>query len=114
MVAIDGIVVPGVDLGIGAGVGSGGVARDEWGDEDGGRNVETLRACRTSVGEGIRVLRYLASGVISWVDREQKCRRKANEASMPELRGSFQDCDDTVRTRTHELYHPLSKRSRVA
>jgi hypothetical protein len=96
-----------VDLGVGAGVGSGGVGRGEWGDEDDVRNVEALRACRTSVGEGIRVLRYLASGVISWVDREQKCRRKANEASMPKLWVIFQDYDDTVRIRTHELYHPL-------
>jgi hypothetical protein len=103
-----------VDLGVGAGFGSGGVGRGEWGDEDDVRNVEALRACRTSVGEGIRVLRYLASGVISWVDREQKCRRKANEASMPKLWDIFQDYDDTVRIRTHELYHPLLKHSRAA
>lgn len=86
---IGGIVILGVDLGLGAGVGSVGVARDEWGDDDDVGNVEVLRACRTSVGEGIRVLRYLDSGVISWVDREQKCRRKAIEASMPTLWSFF-------------------------
>ena len=34
---------------------------------------ETFRACCfTSVGEGIRVLRYLAKGVISCAERERK------------------------------------------
>ena len=53
---------------MGTGVGSGGVGKGEWGDDDDVKSVEALRAWRTSVGEGIRVLRYLASGVISWVD----------------------------------------------
>jgi hypothetical protein len=35
-------------------------------------NPEVFRACFTSVGEGIRVLRYLAKGVISCVERERK------------------------------------------
>lgn len=99
---------------MGTGVGSGGVGKGEWGDEDDVKSVEALRAWRTSVGEGIRVLRYLASGVISWVDREQKCRRKANEASMPKLWDFFQDYYDTVRMRTHELYHLLLQHSRAA
>ena len=40
-------------------------------DDDG--NPEVFRACCfTSVGEGIRVLRYLAKGVISCAERERK------------------------------------------
>jgi len=37
-----------------------------------GGNSETFRARFTSVGEGIRVFRYLARGVISCVDRDRK------------------------------------------
>ena len=40
-------------------------------DED-EESEEAFRACFTSVGEGIRVLRYLAKGVISCVERERK------------------------------------------
>ena len=39
-------------------------------DADGVRG--NFCACFTSVGEGIRVLRYLARGVISCVERERK------------------------------------------
>ena len=35
-------------------------------------NSEAFRACFTSEGEGIRVLRYLAKGVISCAERERK------------------------------------------
>ena len=53
--ALDGVVV--------------GVVDDDEDDEI----SETLRACCfTSEGEGIRVLRYLASGVISCAERERK------------------------------------------
>ena len=38
----------------------------------------------TSEGEGMRELRYRATGVMSWVEREQKCRLRANDASIPE------------------------------
>jgi len=87
-VAIDSVVVLGIDIGLGAGVGNGDGAGDEWGDKDDIRWV-ALRAFRTSVGEGISVLRYLASGVMSCVDREQKCRLKASEASMRALSSPF-------------------------
>ena len=33
---------------------------------------KTFRACFTSVGDGISVLRYLAKGVISCAERERK------------------------------------------
>ena len=37
-----------------------------------GGTSEAFRACLTSVGVGIRVLRYLARGVISCVERDRK------------------------------------------
>jgi hypothetical protein len=40
-----------------------------------------FRAWVTSIGLGIRVLRYLATGVISAVVREQKCRRRTRDMS---------------------------------
>lgn len=48
-----------------------------------GGNSEALRARFTSVGDGIRVLRYLARGVISCVDRERKWCRSFKVASIP-------------------------------
>jgi hypothetical protein len=42
----------------------------DGGVEDG--NSEAFRAFFTSVGDGIRVLRYLAKGVISCAERERK------------------------------------------
>jgi hypothetical protein len=51
-----------------------GVVVDEAVDEDDDGNSEAFRraCCFTSVGEGIRVLRYLAKGVISCAERERK------------------------------------------
>ena len=64
-----------VDIGDAAGEGNA--------DEDRlGVSVEVLRACCTSVGEGMSELRYRARGAISCVDREQKCVRRAREASI--------------------------------
>jgi len=77
-------------------VGKGDGAGDKWGDEDDIKWV-ALRAFRTSVGEGISVLRYLASGVMSCIDREPKCRLKASEASMPGLGKFLQHFNDKVR-----------------
>lgn len=42
------------------------------GVDDGVEGGKAFRACFTSVGEGIRVLRYLVKGVISCAERERK------------------------------------------
>lgn len=64
-----------VDMGDAAGEGN--VDEDRL-----GVSVEALRACCTSIGEGMSELRYRARGAISCVDREQKCVRRAREASI--------------------------------
>jgi len=47
-------------------------------------NPDARRTRWTSDGEGIRVLRYRATGVMTCAEREQKWRLRAKDASNPE------------------------------